>query len=241
MSIKINLKVIGILTLLLILENTSIGQTDLSGKYWTMSCGFTHGYYLRLFPDSTAHFTPIYETAEKYMKGKWYISNDTLTVELINTDKLEDKFEYFLIKDTLRLEKINKALYVEANILYRQEAYYNNGDIKYKIEYGLCKESGYCFSGRLYYYYPGKRIKSVIDYKNDLKDGVEMNYSWYGYATNYGNWIEGKKDGVWVSYDADFNLSATKVYKKGELKSTKDNPICFPGWDNETLDKLYKD
>lgn len=240
MSIKFNLKAIGILLLLAILENTSIGQTDLSGKYWTMSCGFTHGYYLRLFPDSTAHFTPIYETAEKYMTGVWYTNKDTLIVELSNTDNKEEKFEYFLIKDTLRLEKINKALYVEENTLYRQEAYYDNGDIKYKIEYGLCKENSYCFNGRLYYYYPGKKIKCVVDYKNNVKSGIEMNYSWYGYATGYGTWAEGKKEGVWVSYDSDFNLTTIQVYKKGRLKSTENNPICFPGWDKETLEKLYK-
>ena len=108
MNIKIDLKVIGILLLITIFETTGTGQTDLSGKYWTMTCGFTHGYYLRLFPDSTAHFTPIYETAEKYMEGVWYTSNDTLTVELSNISKEEEKFEYFLIKDTLRLEKINQ-------------------------------------------------------------------------------------------------------------------------------------
>ncbi len=78
---SINFKVIGILLLFAMLEKTGMGQTDLSGKYWTMTCGFNHGYYLRLFPDSTAQFTPIYETAEKYMKGKWLISNDTLIVE----------------------------------------------------------------------------------------------------------------------------------------------------------------
>ncbi len=130
---------------------------------------------------------------------------------------------------------------MDENILYRQEAYYSIEDIKFKIEYGLCEENDYCFNGRLYYYYPFKRMKKIIDYKNNLKDGIEMNFTWYGYATTYGVWKKGLKEGVWIVYDSDFNLRKIQEYKKGKLKVTRDNPVCFPGWDREVLEKLYKE
>ncbi|MBN1188092.1 MAG: hypothetical protein JXB49_37805 [Bacteroidales bacterium] len=222
---------------------TSIsGQTDLSGKYWTMSCGFTHGYFLRLFPDSIAHYTPIYEYADSYSKGTWRQSNDTLIVTIIDTTDNSISYEYFQIQDSLQLNKINKAPYVLSNKLYRQEAYFSNGDIKYKIEYGFDKDLDYQFDGRIYYYYPQKKIKQIIDYKNGLKDGIEINFKWYGYASSCGTWRKGQKHGDWDYYDSDFNLVSHAKYKNGKLKhGDEKGSTCFPSWDMEILKKLYID
>ncbi len=231
-----------IFILIVILPISSFSQKDLSGKYWTMSCGFTHGYFLRLFPDSTAHFTPIHEYAEKYYKGIWHQSSDSLIVEITDTSDYFNKYEYFLITDSLRLEKINKAQYVLSNTLYRLEAYYPNGDIKYKLGYGYAKDQDLVLDGRICYYYPQKRIKKLIDYKNGLKHGVEINFNWYGYIKSYGNWRNDDKHGEWIYYDSDFNQIGIEKYTKGKLKNgNKKGSTCFPGWDMEIFQKLYLD
>lgn len=215
-------------------------QIDLSGKYWSLSCGYTHGYFLRLFPDSIAHYTPIYEFSHQYSRGTWRTSNDTLVVEFPDSIECQNKTEYFRIIDSLTLEKINKAPCVYSNSLYRMEAYYPNGDIRFKIEYGLSKDGLVCFDGRIYFYYPEKILKQVIEYKKGKKHGVEINFTWYGYAQNYGYWKNGLKHGMWLYYDEDFNLIGSEKFKKGKLISGSRKSVrCFPGLNIEIIDKLF--
>lgn len=217
-------------------------QNDLSGKYWTRSCGFSHGYFVRLFPDSTAHFTPIFEHADDYYKGIWYQRHDTLTIEFSDTSGHSNKFEYFRIKDSLSLEKINRTPLIMSNTLYRLEAYYPNGDIKYKLEYGQSKIKDYIIDGRIYSYHPKKRIKKLIDYRNGVKHGLEINFSRYGYVKSYGKWKNGKKHGYWIYYDSDFNVVGREKYSRGKLKyGDKERSPCFPTWDKEIMEKLYLD
>ena len=229
-----------ILVFVTMIMNSIFSQNDLSGKYWTMSCGFTHGYFLRLFPDSIAHFAPIFVYADSYMEGTWRTLNDTLIVTLNDSIENTKIYEYFLIKDSLHLYKINQVYSILSNDLYRQEAYFPNGDIKYKIEYGYEGDSEYQFDGRIYYYYPGKRIKQIIDYKDGLRHGIEMNFTWYGYAKSYGTWKNNQKNGTWYFYDPDFNQVSQAKYKKGRLKYGRENgSACFPSWDMDIYKKLY--
>jgi len=213
------------------------GQTDLSGKYWSKTCGVSHGYFLRLLPDSTAHYTPIYESADDYETGKWQQSNDTVIVTLTNSGKAE----YFKISDSLILEKINPAPHVLVKRLFRQEAYYSNGDIKYKINVIIDENGNNQFQGRLCFYYPNKRLRQVVDYKNGKKHGIEINFKQYGYFESYGAWREGEKHGDWITYDADFNPKTHRKYKAGKLKHENNISRCFPGWDMEIFKKLYSD
>lgn len=221
--------------------NIAYTQTDLSGKYWTISCGSSNGYFLRLFPDSTAHFTPIYEYADKYYSGNWQQSNDTLIVEISDTSEYSNKFEYFLIKDSLHLEKINKEPVFLLNTLYRHEAYYPNGDIRYKIEYGPDETGNYIFNGRFFQYFPQKRLEKIIDYKDGLKHGIEINLTWYGYMVSSGYWKKGLKHGTWQYYDSDYNQTGQEIFKNGQLKSgSNSGSVCFPGYDPVIYKKLFQ-
>ncbi|MBI9058890.1 MAG: hypothetical protein JEZ01_14085 [Labilibaculum sp.] len=230
---KLILNVIFILSFL----STVTGQTDLSGKYWSKTCGFVHGYFLRLLPDSTAHYTPIYEYAHEYEKGKWCLSNDTLIVTLTDSKKVE----YFKVIDSLNLEKINLAKYVKVKSLFRQEAYYPNGDIKYKINFFKNEIGKNLFHGRLCFYYPNKRLRQIIDYKNGKKHGIEINFKQYGYLESQGTWRKGKKHGDWITFDPDFNPKTFSKYKNGRLISENSSIPCYPGWNMEIYEKLYLD
>ncbi|MFB6318648.1 toxin-antitoxin system YwqK family antitoxin [Saccharicrinis sp. FJH54] len=217
--------------------NITYSQTDFSGKYWSHTCGVVHGYFLRLFPDSTAHYTPIYESAYEYEKGKWSVSNDTIIVTLNESNNIE----YFRIIDSLNLDKINLAKYVYVKRLYRQEAYYPNGDIKYKINYFIDENGDNQFNGRQLFYYPNKRLKQIIEYKNGKKQGIEINFKYYGYIRSQGTWRNGKKHGDWFIFDSDFNPKIYRKYKNGKLKRENNSPPCYPGWNIETFKKLYSD
>jgi len=216
--------------------STLTGQTDLSGKYWSKSCGVVHGYFLRLFPDSTAHYTPIYEYADKYEKGKWQVSHDTLIVSLNESKKVE----YFRIIDSLNLDKINAAKHVEVKRLYRLEAYYPDGDIKYKINFRIDEEGNNQFHGRLCFYYQNKRIRQIVDYQNGKKHGIEINFKYYGYFESQGTWKNGKKHGDWITFDSDYNPKAFIKYKNGKIIRGGNSFPCYPGWDMEIYEKLYK-
>lgn len=229
-------RIFNTLILICCLSNVS-AQTDLSGKYWSKTCGISHGYFLRLLPDFTAHYTPIYEHADEYEKGKWFVSNDTLIVSLKETNKIE----YFKIIDSLNLEKINSAKHVLVSRLYRQEAYYSNGDIRYKINFRLDKNGNNQLHGKQCFYFPNKRLKQIIEFRNGKKHGIEINFKYYGYFESHGIWKNGKKHGDWIAFDSDFNPKIFRKYKNGRLVTENDSPPCYPGWNMEIYKKLYKD
>jgi antitoxin component YwqK of YwqJK toxin-antitoxin module len=63
----------------------------------------------------------------------------------------------------------------------------------------------------------GKRILEMM-YKNDQPDGVVKVYYPDGKLQETGNYRKGVKEGSWLEYDSNGNISNTSVFINGVLK-----------------------
>ena len=73
------------------------------------------------------------------------------------------------------------------------------------------------FSGRSVSYYENGQVKEKINYKNGKPDGLEEWYYENGQLERKVNYKDGKKDGLEEWYDENGLLEIRKNYKDGKL------------------------
>jgi hypothetical protein len=62
-------------------------------------------------------------------------------------------------------------------------------------------------------YYQNGYVKSIIEYKDDLKNGVEIEFDHRGRMKIRGQWIASKKVGEWIYFN-DYRLKRIENYKQ---------------------------
>jgi len=107
--------------------------------------------------------------------------------------------------------------------------------------------------GKTYFYYPGEKLKSFVEFENNRKHGKEIQYDTLGRITtimryNHGNLTDseqinrfnrkGEKQGIWKEFYEDGNTKKFENYKNGKLHGYYRE---FNAKGKMTLSKLYSE
>ncbi|TXC82058.1 toxin-antitoxin system YwqK family antitoxin [Luteibaculum oceani] len=97
------------------------------------------------------------------------------------------------------------------------EKKYQDGSTKYIGQFKDDKPVG-----EFIYYYPGERVKSVLNYR---KPGVAYAIHLYenGVKQSEGIYVETKKDSVWTYYDKRGRIMSRETYRLGEKNGLTEN------------------
>lgn len=106
---------------------------------------------------------------------------------------------------------ITERLYINGYETGTEKSYLPNGDIISEIEYLNGKKNGIAKS------YTNKKIQLENNYKNDLLDGLSKRYDnpGSGVVLEEGNYIQGKREGIWISRDMYGKDTEYNEYKNG--------------------------
>ena len=68
-------------------------------------------------------------------------------------------------------------------------------------------------------------LLSSCDFLDELySDGPYETYNENGQLESRGNYIDGKREGLWEWFDENGNLTETRTYRNGDLVETNSNP-----------------
>ena len=161
---------------------------------------------------------------------------------------IQEAFEYGLCQQLVLNENYNEALQLAKDAPSIKEEFYENGQLKARVNY-QSKNDGGKLDGLSENYYENGQLRYKENYKDGELDGLAEGYGWNGqlrYKENYkdgkqdglaegyydngqlkhkGNWKDGKLDGLKEDYHDDGSFSFDECYKNG--KKTDDS-YCKP-------------
>lgn len=171
-------------------------------------------------------WTNFYESGQINSQGKWSANGlDSVWLFYTSAGQIERSISYannlkngrYIVYDSLQQIKFD-GFYVNDTLQgpYKrfefgklvEEGNYNKGQRD-----GLIRE----FDGQT-----GRLIKMV-----ELKNGTETEEKWINRLVN------GKKEGLWQTYDANGKLISQEIYKNGELVKDDSNPNVFFTFEKE--------
>jgi uncharacterized protein len=166
----------------------------------------------------TDYFTPegifMYRVrfVDNTMKAYSYMDKSgTMVPEIVITDTTSKIIAYFPNGNVSAIIPLYKGLY-HGKLM----TYYSSGSLLREATFKYDESVGYDKS-----FYPNNKIREIINYASDNRDGLYEMYFENGNKQKTGYYFMGQEQGDWLIYNNDGSLKETLTYQNGVIYDIK--------------------